>query len=248
MPKKAVEYWTIKNVDIPVHIYTERRKSNRIAIGRDKVILRLPQFRATVLYDSYKKWGYNWLVDQTTANPSLLDRFRAYDYHNGSIIKTAYKSYTLQISHEQRKTNTAALVEDSIIHCKLSDQIHLRDRPSIIQKLSARTIATDSLTTVREQIHRLNDAHFGKKINAIKIKNTKSNWGSCSNNGNINISVRTLFAPLEVQRYIFIHELAHLIELNHSRRYWQLVERAMPDYREQEQWLHHHATTDFFRP
>ncbi|MCB0682671.1 MAG: M48 family metallopeptidase, partial [Saprospiraceae bacterium] len=54
---------------------------------------------------------------------------------------------------------------------------------------------------------------------------------------NINLSTRLLFAPPKVIDYVIIHELAHLVEMNHSRRFWDLVAAAMPDYEEQEKWL-----------
>ena len=55
--------------------------------------------------------------------------------------------------------------------------------------------------------------------------------------GNINISTRLLFAPDDVLEYVCIHELAHLIEHNHSQRFWMLVAQAMPDYTAKETWL-----------
>ncbi|MDV7393186.1 M48 family metallopeptidase, partial [Arthrospira platensis SPKY1] len=68
-------------------------------------------------------------------------------------------------------------------------------------------------------------------------KYNSSNWGSCSSGRNINLSTRLLFAPPAVQDYVIIHELAHLVELNHSDRFWKLVSEIMPDYEEKEKWL-----------
>ncbi|MBI2669489.1 M48 family metallopeptidase [Candidatus Woesearchaeota archaeon] len=83
----------------------------------------------------------------------------------------------------------------------------------------------------------LNAKHFHQKINKIFFKNIKSRWGSCSSNGNINISSGLLFAPDEVLESVCIHELAHLIEHNHSERFWTLVKTALPDYDERKKWL-----------
>jgi len=93
------------------------------------------------------------------------------------------------------------------------------------------------LPKLQEKIYELNEKHFNRKINKIFFKHNKSNWGSCSNARNINISTRLLFAPDEVLEYVCIHELAHLIEQNHSDRFWTLVETAMPNYVEKEKWL-----------
>ncbi len=74
-------------------------------------------------------------------------------------------------------------------------------------------------------------------MNNIFFKYNTSNWGSCSRKGNINISTRLLFAPEDVLEYVCIHELAHLIELNHSDRFWQLIQQVVPDYKKKIQWL-----------
>ncbi|MGB3529596.1 MAG: M48 family metallopeptidase, partial [Saprospiraceae bacterium] len=55
--------------------------------------------------------------------------------------------------------------------------------------------------------------------------------------GTINLSARLLFAPPVVIDYVIIHELAHLLEHNHSDRYWAIVEQKMPDYQNHEKWL-----------
>ncbi|MCS6819488.1 MAG: M48 family metallopeptidase, partial [Chitinophagales bacterium] len=79
---------------------------------------------------------------------------------------------------------------------------------------------------------------FKKQIGAVKIKYNTSNWGSCSARGNINISLRLMFAPDDVIDYVLIHELAHLVHHDHSKEFWRLVERIMPDYREKEKFLY----------
>ena len=61
--------------------------------------------------------------------------------------------------------------------------------------------------------------------------------GSCSLKKNINISLRLLFAPEKVINYVILHELCHLRELNHSYRFWSLVEQHMPDYKTRIKWL-----------
>ena len=69
------------------------------------------------------------------------------------------------------------------------------------------------------------------------LKYNTSSWGTCSSSKNINLSTRLLFAPDGVIEYVCIHELAHMLEMNHSERFWNLVERAMPDYKEKIDWL-----------
>ena len=106
-----------------------------------------------------------------------------------------------------------------------------------IRTLLSRIVGADYLPAITRRVLALNEQHFRRPIKGVKLKYNHSNWGSCSNSGNINLSTRLLFAPQEVVDYVIIHELAHLIELNHSHRFWDEVARAMPEYEKHEAWL-----------
>ena len=73
---------------------------------------------------------------------------------------------------------------------------------------------------------------YNFSFNKIAIKNHKSRWGSCSKKGNMNFNYKIIFLPERLAEYIVAHELCHLGEFNHSRNFWNLVGRAIPDYKE----------------
>ena len=72
---------------------------------------------------------------------------------------------------------------------------------------------------------------------AIKVNSAKTRWGSCSSKKSINFSWRLIMADEEEIDYVIVHELAHLKELNHSPRFWALVESIMPDYKKRQKRL-----------
>ena len=78
---------------------------------------------------------------------------------------------------------------------------------------------------------------YNFNVKLVKISSADRRWGSCSSSGNINLSWRLMMAPIEIIDYVICHELAHLIELNHSNRFWQLVQNMVPDYKERRKWL-----------
>ena len=71
----------------------------------------------------------------------------------------------------------------------------------------------------------------------VAVKDQKTRWGSCSAKGNLNFNWRLILAPGEVLDYVVVHELAHRREMNHSVRFWNLVESVLPDYQQRKRWL-----------
>lgn len=79
---------------------------------------------------------------------------------------------------------------------------------------------------------------MGLAYKRLKLSSAQKRWGSCSQEGNISLCWRLIMAPESVSRYVAIHELAHLKEMNHSKEFWQLVEKFHPNYKEDKKWLH----------
>jgi predicted metal-dependent hydrolase len=78
-------------------------------------------------------------------------------------------------------------------------------------------------------------------IRQVSVRNQRSRWGSCSRRGTISLNWRLVQTPSFVRDYILKHELAHVKEMNHSRRFWREVARLCPDYQLAERWLKQHS-------
>lgn len=86
-------------------------------------------------------------------------------------------------------------------------------------------------------------ARYGFSPKQVKISSARTRWGSCSPDGTLNFTWRLVMAPLEVIDYVVVHELSHLRVKNHSNRFWQEVEKILPEYKDRRKWLRVHGET-----
>ena len=78
---------------------------------------------------------------------------------------------------------------------------------------------------------------LGVSYSRISIRHQKTCWGSCSSKKNLNFNCLLMLTPEAVRDYVVVHELCHLLEMNHSEKFWSLVERTMPNYNASRKWL-----------
>ncbi|MBP9020870.1 MAG: M48 family metallopeptidase [Syntrophobacterales bacterium] len=71
----------------------------------------------------------------------------------------------------------------------------------------------------------------------VRLSDARRRWGSCSSDNRLSINWRLIMAPPKVIDYVILHELLHIKEKSHSRRFWKLMETILPDYREHRYWL-----------
>ena len=99
--------------------------------------------------------------------------------------------------------------------------------------------------TAYETISLLAHAHamqLDVSIKKISVRDTGSHWGSCSAEGRLSFSWRLAFAPKEVLEYVVCHEVAHLVELNHSKAFWRIVASLCPHWQASRVWLRQHGS------
>jgi len=82
----------------------------------------------------------------------------------------------------------------------------------------------------------------GVGLRRVVVRSQRSRWGSCSSSGTVSLNWRLIQVPPQVRDYIIHHELAHLIEMNHSERFWREVTRLCPHWKDAEAWLTKHGS------
>ncbi|MCB0644438.1 MAG: M48 family metallopeptidase, partial [Phaeodactylibacter sp.] len=226
---------------IPVKLFMERRMNVRFSVGSDALIIRVPSVfpRPKLLAELQRL--QKWATDTFAKHPEIKKRFIRDGYEDGDRLLVGGRQYTIVLVEEDRKTNSARL-DKGRITLKLNRTGSPEQKQEAIRTLLSRVIGQDFHPWISEKVKTYNERYFQQQIGKVFLKHNKTNWGSCSSNSNINLSTRLLFAPEAVIDYVIVHELAHLVEFNHSPRFWNIVESIIPNYQEQEQWLKDHGS------
>lgn len=112
-----------------------------------------------------------------------------------------------------------------------------QDRPAPAIKAFLKQAARDRLAAACDQYA----DQIGCTVGRITLRDTRSRWGSCTYRGDLMFSWRLIMAPPAVLRYVAAHEVAHLIEMNHSPDFWAVVAEVCPDYQAHRAWLRQHG-------
>lgn len=227
---------------VEIRIFREYRRNVRISLLEGYAHLRLPVLLSAPEYARYLTWATNW-VQRRTRKIAASREEAALPVADGAMYTLLGDPGYHLVFQPQAGASEKAALQLTGHTFRLSfppswAQTQIREAfLSLLPRLLIKAF-TEKMT---RRVHELNERHFHKKIEGVKLKHNKSNWGSCSIRKNINLAVRLLFAPPEVIDYVIIHELAHLTEMNHSPRFWALVAKADPSYPSKEEWLKKHS-------
>lgn len=155
---------------------------------------------------------------------SRAKRMRVAVYCNAGVVVTVPKGVSESIVDK--------FVQDKVSWIESKLEFFSKFKDSKLAKLTDEDFQKNkdkALGTVTERVEYFNK-QLGYKYNQINIKNQKTRWGSCSHKGNLNFNYKVIFLPQKLMDYVIVHELCHLKEFNHSKKFWRLVESVIPEY------------------
>ena len=213
------------------------RKSIGITIERDgSVTVRSPFF---VPADEINRFVSNkriW-IQQKLSEKALLSREKPRrEFVNGQGFLYLGRSYRLRYVDGNR-ASMSPKGRQGLALCLKNGYFELDEA----RKESARRHFVSWYTQkteekLRERIPRY-DKRIGVKVERFRVSSLGHRWASLSRNKVINFNWRSVMAPIWVFDYILVHEMVHMIEKPHSRRFWQIISRVIPDYEEHVRWL-----------
>lgn len=224
---------TINGKIITYELTKSRRKSLTITVKSDGTIqVKAPSFVSQKEIDDFLKRKGNWITEKIDRF-SQLEKVKVIKLAPGDSLSFLGKDYTLIINREERKRTKVSVNE-------LNREIILTTGYNTAAKEKDSALESWLRQCAKELIHE-KAAYFAKILHvtyaAIRIKDQKSLWGSCSAQGNLNFNWRIIMAPEEIMDYLIVHELCHRLFMNHSADFWRCVERILPNYKQLRKWL-----------
>ncbi len=163
-------------------------------------------------------------------------RVRLTVYPGGELVVSAPAHVNESVFLQFMKERAKWLLSKIAYFKQFSSRLTVRRPRGLYKKYkeNARVIAKERLEYFNQ--------FYGFLIHDVRIKNQKTRWGSCSEKGNLNFNYKIALLPAHLADYIIVHELCHLGEFNHSFRFWDLVRRTIPDYKERRSSLRKNGT------
>lgn len=205
-------------------------RSLRLKVFEDgRIVLTAPWRASQRLIDDFLAEHQEWLQEKLAVSQTkqaALTAERDQLYFRGT-------PYEFRLAISSSKKPGIELNQSQLIVTAPSED-HTEVRP-LLEKWY-RTQATKRFT---ERVPLLADL-VGRDVKRVTIRDQRTRWGSCSSRNTISLNWRLIMAPDSVSDYVIYHELAHLTHMNHSSRFWSLVEQYVPDYKVAEVWLKKH--------
>ena len=215
-----------KNKEIEFKIIkTARRKTSEIVIKSDDVFIRTPFSKSIHDTETLVKSKADWILTKIKENEGRKPEIKLPTYRNNTTLPYLGKNICLKIV----KGDTDYLEF-------LNDEFMIHVKKKSVKTIYEKWLFSTSQAIFNQYIEKYSTL-LNVKPNKILVKSLKSRWGSTTFKGTINLNVNLIKAPVDVIDYVVLHEMGHLIEKNHSARFWKLIRAYMHNYSEKAKWL-----------
>ncbi len=212
-------------------IYSKRKKLG-ITVERDRsIVVRAPLGFSEQQIQAVLENKKLWLYEKTHHVQKYADEIHppGKELVSGESMLYLGRNYRLQVF--EAEIESISFKQKFIIHKTNHTQANELFKTWYMAKAKQKI-------SPRVELHAKN---LGLRYNAVKIAELKYRWGSCTPNDNLIFNWRLIKAPMFVIDYIIVHELAHLIESNHSQYFWRIVKINAPEYEKAKVWLKEHG-------
>ena len=228
----------INGIEYPIIVHYSDGHTASARVRGGSLIFRIPRKASRTEAESM----FNSLLRRIER--SIIDGSgiqRPFIVHDNEALQVMGNEFRIAIQEKAFSTKRvhARLRGSNTILVSVSSSLPVSEQVDLASKSVKRLISKIMLNAVEGRIRDINNAYYNFDFSTASISRINmTRWGSCSpSRGRINLDFRLLFAPTGVMDSVIVHELCHLKVSRHNRRFWSLVYRAMPDYKEKRKWL-----------
>lgn len=217
---------------IEFEVVFRKRKTMSIEVEAPKVITVIaPEGKTEQEILETVKTKSKWIIQKLFELREMAYRRHEKQYVNGESFNYMGRNYSLQIViDETLKMPEAKLIRGKfIVSAKNKDSDQIRLALENWYKDKAKEKITERIAYYQN--------HFDVKPKRIVIKDQQKRWGSCTKKQELLFNWKCVMAPSPVLDYIVVHEMCHLVHMNHGTEFWSLLKRILPDYESRKEWL-----------
>lgn len=171
-----------------------------------------------------------WIEQKVQEMKKRLEGDEEKVYENGEGFMYLGKSFPIMINKNYEEKDSVKFIDDEIhVFVKESDE-------ESIKKALKRFYYKECKSLVEKRI-RFYQKEFKVKPKSVSISDSVANWGTCNSKLELTFNWKLAMAPVEVIDYVVVHEMCHMVHLNHDRSFWRLVGKILPDYEKRSNWL-----------
>ncbi|MFH1859913.1 MAG: SprT family zinc-dependent metalloprotease [bacterium] len=212
-------------------IIRSKRKTVSIEITRDaRLIVRAPKATPLGFIEKFILKKRLWIQDKQKLVKEKHSQSQPKEFVNGKEFLYLGNTYRLYIVAENAPPLLLLGQEFCLLRTYLSEA----------RQLFIDWYKQQAYEKIKERVDVYSNL-FGLKYNKFSITDAQKRWGSCSAKDNLCFAWRLIMAPLYVIDYVVIHELTHIVEKNHSQKFWNKVKIIIPNFKESKKWLKEHG-------
>ncbi len=210
----------------PDKIIKSSRRTIALEVEKSgELVVRAPFYVSKKEISKFIEKNIRWIAKRKIEMYELAKKIKPKKFKEGETFWYLGQEYPLSIV-EQQRTAIDLDTKFRISEARIPNALKLFEN---WYRKEAKSLFPDRIDYYTSQMN--------LKYKNIRISGAKTRWGSCSHDNNLNFTWRLIMAPLEIIDYVVVHEVCHIKQKNHSKKFWDLVGEVVPDYKEKRKWL-----------
>ena len=244
---------SVKSTIFEVDLVASANRNAYAKVRKGRIVISVPKRINRKYADKVAEGLYLRIKRSIERNPDYYINKKESTplFNDFDAIEALGKRFTIRL-YDCNAATGSAIIYNEEIRVFLPKHWDAAKRKESTAYMIRMVVTKNMKIEVIDRIRRINAAYFNSKISSVRITNASSRWGSCSrprgsDSSRISINFKLLLMDEQFLNMVIVHELAHTKELNHSKRFWTIVERIVPDYKGRKRELNNGAKIRIYK-